>query len=106
MTIYGSPSSLDRNVYAFAQLNDLGSTEAVQVHGSHLTFVHQVTGNVTIEDQGSLDGTIWFSLDTEKTHTQSGVDAHFYLGRAVRYVRSTVTSISSGVTVNISMMCH
>lgn len=106
MTVYGSSGELNRNVYHFAELTDLGSTEAVMVHGSHLTFVHRVTGNVTIQDEGSLDGVHWFAIDTEKAHSETGVDAHFYLGRAVQYVRSTVTSVSSGVTVNISVMCH
>lgn len=106
MTIYGSSGELNRNVYHFAQLTGLGSTESVRVHGSHLTFVHRSTGNVTVQDEGSLDGTYWFPIDTEKVHNESGVDAHFYEGRAVQFVRSTVTSISSGVTVNISVMCH
>lgn len=106
MTIYGSPSALERNVYHFSQLSALGATEAVEVHGSHLTFVHRVTGNVTVVDEGSLDGTNWFSIDTEKAHTQQGNDAHFYAGRAVRYVRSRVASISAGVTVDVSVMCH
>jgi hypothetical protein len=106
MTIYGSPAALDRNVHQFAPLTAQGSTPAVEVHGSHLTFVHNVTGNVTIEDQGSLDGSIWFNIDTAKSHNQSEIDAHFYTGRAVRYVRSTVTSIGSGVTATISVMCH
>ena len=106
MTVYGSSGELNRNVYHFAELTDLGSTEAVMVHGSHLTFVHRVTGNVTIQDEGSLDGIHWFAIDTEKAHSQSGIDGHFYEGRAVQYVRSTVTSVSSGVTVNISVMCH
>jgi len=105
MSIQGLPANLDHNIYHFAQLTALGSTEAIAVHGAHLTFVHKVTGNVTIEDQGSLDGTNWFNLDVEKAHTQSGIDGHFYAGRAIRYVRSTVTSISSDVTVDISVMC-
>ena len=106
MTVYGSSGELNRNVYHFAELTDLGSTESVMVHGSHLTFVHRVTGNVTIQDEGSLDGIHWFAIDTEKAHNESGTDGHFYEGRAVQYVRSTVTSVSSGVTVNISVMCH
>jgi hypothetical protein len=106
MTVYGSSGELNRNVYHFAELTDLGSTEAVMVHGSHLTFVHRVTGNVTIRDEGSLDGIHWFAIDTEKSHSQSGTDGHFYEGRAVLYVRSTVTSVSGSVTVNISVMCH
>jgi hypothetical protein len=106
MTIYGSTAELDRNIHHFSPLTAVGSSPAVEVHGSHLTFVHNVTGNATIVDQGSLDNTTWFDLDEAKTHTQNNVDAHFYPGRAVRYVRSTVTSISNGVTVNISVMCH
>ena len=106
MTIYGSPAALDRNIYHFAPLTAEGSTPAVEVHGSHLTFVHNVTGSATIEDQGSLDGSTWFNIDTEKVHNQTTVDAHFYTGRAVRYVRSTVTSIGNGVTATISVMCH
>jgi predicted RNA binding protein YcfA (HicA-like mRNA interferase family) len=48
MTVYGSSGELNRNVYHFAQLTALGSTESVRVHGSHLTFVHRVTGNATM----------------------------------------------------------
>jgi hypothetical protein len=106
MTVYGSSGELNRNVYHFAELTGLGSTEAVMVHGSHLTFVHRVTGNVTIQDEGSLDGVHWFAIDTEKAHNESGTDGNFYEGRAVQYVRSTVTSVSGSVTVNISVMCH
>ena len=106
MTVYGSSGELNRNVYHFAQLTALGSTESVRVHGSHLTFVQRVTGNVTIVDEGSLDDTHWFPIDTENSHNESGTNAQFYEGRAVLFVRSTVTSISASVTVNVSVMCH
>jgi len=87
-------------------LTATGSTPAVEVSGNNFTFVHTTTGgNITIDDEGSLDGASWFSLDEAKSHSESGVDAHFYSPRIIRYVRSTVTVIQSGASVSIAMAC-
>ena len=104
--IYGSWASRRENIATLGTLTSLAATDAVEVSGINFTFVHEVTGgNVTVVDEGSLDGDNWFSLDEEKAHTQSGVDAHFYPNRVVRFVRSRATAIGSGESVTISMAC-
>lgn len=104
--IYGAWADRRSNIVTLGTLSAVGATAAVEVSGSNFTFVHDVTGtNVSVVDEGSMDGTTWFALDEEKTHGQTGVDAHFYVGRIVRYVRSRVTAIDSGESVTITMAC-
>jgi hypothetical protein len=104
--IYGSWASRRENITVLGTLTGVGSTAAVEVSGNSFVFVHNTTGgNVTVDDEGSLDGVSWFSLDEAKTHSQSGVDAHFYSPRIVRYVRSTVTANQNGASVTITMAC-
>jgi len=104
--IYGSWASRRENIVTLGTLTALAATDAVEVSGINFVFVHDVTGgNVTVVDEGSLDGDTWFSLDEAKAHTQSGVDAHFYPNRPVRYVRSRTTSIGAGESITISMAC-
>jgi len=104
--IYGSWASRRENIVTLGTLTSIAATDAVEVSGINFTFVHDVTGgNITVVDEGSLDGTTWFSLDVAKAHNQSGVDAHFYSNRVVRYVRSRTTAIGAGESVTISMSC-
>lgn len=104
--IYGSWASRRENIVTLGTLTSLAATDAVEVSGINFTFVHDVTGgNITVVDEGSLDGTTWFSLDVAKAHNQSGVDAHFYSNRVVRYVRSRTTAIGAGESITISMSC-
>lgn len=104
--IYGSWASRRENIVVLGTLAATGSTSPVEVSGNNFTFVHVTTGgSVTVDDEGSLDGINWFSLDEAKSHSQSGIDAHFYSPRIVRYVRSTVTSIQDGSSIAISMAC-
>jgi hypothetical protein len=104
--IYGSWASRRENIVALGTLTTTGSTAAVEVSGSSFTFVHTTTGgNVTVDDEGSLDGASWFSLDEAKSHSESGVHAYFYSPRIVRYVRSTVTAIQGGASATIAMAC-
>ena len=104
--IYGSWASRRENIVALGTLTATGSMPAVEVSGNNFTFVHTTTGgNVTVDDEGSLDGVSWFSLDEAKSHSESGVDAHFYSPRIVRYVRSTVTAIHNGASVTVAMAC-
>lgn len=104
--IYGSWASRRENIVELGTLTATGSTAAVEVSGNNFTFVHATTGgNVTVDDQGSLDGASWFSLDEAKSHSESGVDAHFYSPRIVRYVRSTVTAIQGGASLTVLMAC-
>jgi len=104
--IYGSWASPRENIVTLGTLTSIAATDAVEVSGINFTFVHDVTGgNITVVDEGSLDGTTWFSLDVAKAHNQSGVDAHFYSNRVVRYVRSRTTAIGAGESITISMSC-
>ena len=104
--IYGSWASRRENIAVLGTRTTTGSTPAVEVSGNNFTFVHATTGgNVTVDDQGSLDGVSWFSLDQEKVHSESGIDAHFYSPRIVRYVRSSVTAIQNGTSITITMAC-
>jgi len=104
--IYGSWASRRENIVTLGTLTSLAATDAVEVSGINFTFVHDVTGgNVTLVDEGSLDGDTWFSLDEARAHTQAGVDAHFYPNRVVRFVRSRTTAIGSGESVTILMAC-
>ena len=104
--IYGSWASRRENIVTLGTLTSETATDSVEVSGNNFTFVHNVTGsNVTVVDEGSMDGTAWFALDTEKSHGQSGIDAHFYQGRIVRYVRSRATAMGAGESVTITMAC-
>jgi hypothetical protein len=104
--IYGSWASRRENIVTLGTLTTVAATDAVEVSGINFTFVHDVTGgNLTVVDEGSLDGDTWFSLDEARAHTQAGVDAHFYPNRVARFVRSRTTAIGSGESVTISMAC-
>ena len=104
--IYGSWADRRSNIVTLGTLTTATSTSAVEVSGVNFTFVHDVTGNnVTAVDEGSMDGTTWFALDEAKAHGQTGIDAHYYPGRVVRYVRSTVTAIDPGESITITMAC-
>lgn len=104
--IYGSWADRRQNIVELGTLTAVGSTPAVEVSGVNFTFVHKVVGgNVKMLDEGSLDGTNWFAIDIEKTHTESGTDAHFYGPRILRYVRSTATAIDPGESVTVTVAC-
>jgi len=104
--IYGAWADRRSNIVTLGTLSAVGATAAVEVSGSNFTFVHAVTGtNVSVVDEGSMNGTTWFALDTEKTYGQTGVDAHFYAGRIVRYVRTNATAMGVGESITITMAC-
>ena len=104
--IYGAWASRRDNIVELGTLTTVAATEAVEVNGTNFCFVHDVTGgNVTVVDEGSLDGTNWFELDTAKAHNQSGIDAHFYSDRVIRFARSRTTAIGLGESITITMAC-
>lgn len=104
--IYGSWASRRENIVVLGTLTTIAATDAVEVSGTNFCFAHEaVGGNITIVDEGSLDGTNWFALDEAKAHNQSGVDAHFYQNRVVRYVRSRTTAIGAGESITVTMAC-
>jgi len=106
MTIYGQSADINSNIYTFATLTAVGTSETVEVRGSNLSFICTVTGgNITWEIQGSHDGTTWASLDPSKTKA-AGTHGDFYVGYVVRYVRVVTTVQAAGRTLSISMACN
>ena len=104
--IYGAWASRKDNIVELGTLTTVAATDSVEVSGTNFCFVHDVTGgNVTVVDEGSLDGTNWFELDTAKAHNQSGIDAHFYSDRVIRFARSRTTAIGLGESITITMAC-
>jgi hypothetical protein len=103
--VRGNRTDISENTVVLGTLASTTSTASAEVDALYFTFVHDVTGSVTVLDEGSLDGTNWFSLDEEKVHQQSGVDAHFYGPCYVRYIRSRVTAIGDGESVTITVAC-
>lgn len=104
-SVYGNRSDVAGNTAVLGTLTSETATSSIEVDALYFTFVHDVTGSVTVVDEGSLDGTNWFALDTEKTHQQTGVDAHFYGPCFVRYVRSRATALGAGESVTITVAC-
>lgn len=106
MSIYGQSADINRNIYTFATLTAVGTSEVVEVRGSNLSFICTVTGgDITWEIQGSHNGTTWASLDLAKTKA-AGTHGDFYVGYVVRYVRVVTTVQAAGRTLSISMACN
>ena len=106
MTIYGQSADINSNIYTFATLTAVGTSETVEVRGSNLSFICTVTGgDITWEIQGSHNGTTWASLDTAKTKA-AGTHGDFYTGYVVRYVRVVTTTQLAGRTLTVSMACN
>jgi len=104
--IYGSWASRRDNIADLGTLTTTTSTDAVEVSGTKFSFVHTIVGaNIRTIDEGSLDGTNWFSLDGEKTHESTGSYGHHYEPRVVRFVRTRCTSIGVSESVSVSMAC-
>lgn len=106
--IYGLSSDNKNNIHSWDTLTADGSTPGVEVNGTNFTFVDVVAGtnpNVTVSHQGSLDGTNWFELEGH-SYNSHGVQAKFYSGRPMRYVRATVSSIGGDETVTSSVMVN
>lgn len=112
------------NQHGWDTLTANGSTPAAEVNATLLTIVHKVAGGtVTITDEGSLDGTNWWPLkeiahaeaqaaddDDDGVHGNgrahsSGTTASHY--RCVcRYVRVTVSGVTSGESMQAWISCN
>ena len=104
--IYGSWASRRDNIVELGTLTTTTSTNSVEVSGTEYTFVHTITGtNIKTLDEGSLDGSNWFSLGDEKTHESTGTYAHCYSGKVIRYARCRCTAIGASESVNVWMAC-
>ena len=112
--ILGLNSSNKDNQHGWDELTTNGSTPAAQINGTFFTIVHQITGSsVTVTDEGSLDGTVWWPLkeiahaeaqaaddDDDGVHGNgrshgSGITASHYRA-CCRYVRVTGSNMGGG----------
>ena len=94
-----------KNIYSWDPLTADGSTPAVKLAGVNYVFVHKIVGgNITVMDEGSLNGTDWFELESH-SHSGSGTDAHFYSNSPVLYVRCTASNMGNGEEFHGSVMC-
>ena len=112
--ILGLNSSNKDNQHGWDELTANGSTPAAQINGTFFTIVHQVTGSsVTVTDEGSLDGSVWWPLkeiahaeaqaaddDDDGVHGNgrshsAGTTASHYRA-CCRYVRVTGSSMGAG----------
>jgi len=108
MTLPGLNSDNRDNIHQWETITTPGSTPGLEVNGTNFTFVDVVGGtnpNVTISHQGSLDGTNWFELEAHSYNTH-GTQAKFYMGRPMRYVRTSVSNINSDETVTPYVMVN
>lgn len=81
-----------------------GSTDSVNLDGSHRTFTFQsvITGtptSFTLTYQGSLDGTNWFTLGTT---TATAGEATFVVDKPAQFVRATLSALVGGTAPTIS----
>ena len=112
--ILGLNSSNKDNQHGWDELTANGSTPAGEINGTFFTIVHQVTGTaVTVTDEGSLDGTVWWPLkeiahaeaqaaddDDDGVHGNgrshgAGTTASHYRA-CCRYVRVTGSNMGAG----------
>ena len=111
------------NQHGWDTLSANGSTPAAEIRGTFFTVVHKVSnGTVTITDEGSLDGTVWWPLkeiahveaqaaddDDDGVHGNgrshsSGTTASHYRA-ACRYVRVTVSGVGGSETMQAWIQC-
>ena len=111
------------NQHGWDTLTANGSTPAAEIRGTFFTIVHKVSnGTVTITDEGSLDGTVWWPLkeiahaeaqaaddDDDGVHGNgrshsSGTTASHYRA-ACRYVRVTVSNLGGSETLQAWIQC-
>lgn len=97
-------SDNSKNIHFWDPLTADGSTPAVKIAGINFTIVHKIVGtNIAVIDEGSLNGTDWFPLESH-SHAGSGIDAHVFSNSPVLYVRCTVSNVSNGETFHASIM--
>lgn len=81
-----------------------GSTVDTRLFDKLTAFVNVSvnTGAVTVNIEGSNDGTTWFNLDSKTYTATTGTDIFSY-SSYIPYMRATTTSQSSStVTVNLT----
>ena len=90
-------------------LTSAGTTQAIEVQASEVTFQVTVTNintNVVVRFEGSLDGTNFFNLDEDAedtTITANGTTGYSLSGTPVTHVRLRLVSLSgSGNSTSVA----
>ena len=104
-TIYGGNSDRPQNIYTFAPITNVGTSEVIEIDGTTITSIDVVTGGqVTHQLQGSMDGVNWAGLETAKTR-ESGNHLDTYSGYAVRYLRVVVSASHATRALTTTICC-
>jgi len=104
-TIYGGNSDRPQNIYTFAPITNVGTSEVIEIDGTTITSIDVVTGGqITHQLQGSMDGVNWAGLETAKTR-ESGNHLGTYSGYAVRYLRVVVSASHASRTLTATICC-
>jgi len=104
-TIYGGNADRPQNIYTFAPITDVGTSEAIEIDGTIITLLDVVTGGqVTHHLQGSMDGVDWAEFEAAQAK-QSGNHLETYSGYAVRYLRVVVTASHATRTIVSTVCC-
>ena len=95
-------------VTSFEPLTAAGNTNFQSLDsGTNIAFqvtVASIGTNVVIRLSGSLDGTNFFTLQSDVTLTANGTYGYVFANTPVRYVRGQLVSISTGTpTVTIKV---
>ena len=104
-TIYGGNSDRPQNIYTFATITDVGTSEVVEIDGTTITVIDVVTGGqVTHQLQGSMNGVNWAGFEAASLK-ESGNHLDTYSGYAVRYLRVVVSASQPGRTLTTTICC-
>ena len=103
--IYGGNCDRPQNIYAFAPITNVGTSEVIEIDGTTITSIDVVTGGqVTHQLQGSMDGVNWAGFEAASAK-ESGNHLHTYSGYAVRYLRVVVSASHASRTLTTTVCC-
>lgn len=104
-TIYGGNADRPQNIYTFAPITDVGTSETIEIDGTIITLLDVITGGqVTHHLQASMDGVNWAEFEAAQAK-QSGNHLETYSGYAVRYLRVVVTASHATRTIVSTVCC-
>jgi hypothetical protein len=104
-TIYGGNSDRPQNIYTFAPITNVGTSESIEIDGTTITTIDVVTGGqITHQLQGSMNGVDWAGFEAASAK-ESGNHLDTYSGYAVRYVRVVVSASQPGRTIVSTICC-
>jgi len=104
-TIYGGNSDRPQNIYTFAPITNVGTSEVIEIDGTTITSIDVVTGGqITHQLQGSMDGVNWAGFEAASAK-EAGNHLDTYSGYAVRYLRVVVSASHASRTLTTTICC-